>query len=82
MSRTVIVVGEDLGKARELGAVLGLERPVHVSSRSLKMGAGRGVVAAAVIIGSGVELDAESMATVRACADHRTGGRVYRLERI
>ncbi len=78
----MIVVGEDLGKARELGTALGLERPVHMSGRSIKMGAGRGIAAAAVIIANGVELDAESMATVRACADHRTGGRVYRLERI
>ncbi|MCT7373389.1 hypothetical protein [Mycolicibacterium llatzerense] len=81
MSGTVIVVGEDLGKARELGAMLGLARPVHVSGRSLKMGAGRGVAAAAAIVASDVELDAEAMATVRACVDRRSG-RVYRLERI
>ena len=81
MAGTVIVVGEDLGKARELGTALGLERPVHVSCRSIKMGAGRAIAAAAVIIANGVELDAESMASVRACVDRRDG-RVYRLERI
>lgn len=81
MSGTVIVVGEDIGKARELGAMLGLERPVHMSGRSIKMGAGRGIAAAAVIVASGVELDGEAMATVRACVDRRDS-RVYRLERI
>lgn len=81
MSNTVIVVGEDLGKARELGTALGLERPVHVSGRSIKMGVGRCIAAAAVIIANGVELDAEAMASVRACVDRRDG-RVYRLERI
>lgn len=80
MSGTIIVA-QTVVRAMGLSCELGIAEAVLVSPRSVRQGAGRGVVADAILIDDTAVLDGGTLDELRP-ALIASGGPVYRLQRV